>query len=73
MSTKTIVTIVELAGALLYCWWLYSEIAKSDENLEAEFWLGVSRFCQTVARWFGSIGLTAEIKYRETVDNGRMI
>jgi len=70
MKKSTVVTLVELCGALLYCWWLYSEITES-QNMEAKYWYYISRFCQSIAAYFGGIGLLAENEYHKAMQESR--
>lgn len=70
MNKSTVVTLVELCGALLYCWWLYSEITRA-ENMKAEYWYYISRFFQSIAGWFGDIGLMAELEYHKAMEESR--
>jgi hypothetical protein len=71
VNTKTVVTLVELVGAMLYCWWLYTEIAKT-ENVTAQLWYYITLGCQRTALFFGELGMHAELEYHECVENGRM-
>jgi hypothetical protein len=71
VKTSTIVTLVELVGAVLYCWWLYSEITKSD-NMTAELWYYIAKLFQNIAAYFGRLGLAAELEYHQAAESGRL-
>lgn len=67
-------TIIEIAGALLYCVFMYQQITTDDSvgMTYARVMHRTARFCQSIAQRFGQWGIAAELEYRKAIDAERM-
>lgn len=75
MPKKNTWLVLEIVCVGAYVWYCYSvsQAVSGGDDTGAGFYLGVSKFCFGIARWFGHVGLQSELKYHEILDENRMI
>lgn len=65
-------TVLEIAGAILYCVFMYQQIMGEGDMTYARVMHSMARVCQRVARFFGEAGIRAELSYRRAMEIERM-
>lgn len=67
---------VILVAAYVYYVWAVAHALNDETDADrtsAELYDRVSRVCYRMARWFGSVGMEAEIRRDHLLEDGRMI